>query len=319
MNMNFKKKNCLVLLIVVALVTSLSSGKSYFLRDFGVGDTVVFGISEYTQYKAENHLNDLVSTTTLTDDSEVMFEFTGIDDIALEYTAERTYAYGPSTEITRNFESELYSISLVAALFHFDYDWDEDQNRIVLDQFLINYNIFHYFNEPDWDVFNTIFKEIINPDRIIDTVDHDSVTEFVTFGDFLDDIHSYKIMGSSNISKDSNLILNSTTSWSFEFDLDHSIYQETYNPISYTTEYRSLPKYQTSFNFEYSEGGTLEILDYQLVTGDEVDNSTFTLEERHTVQNGGLEAIKTNFSFYSVVFSLAIIPISLLIQKRKKN
>ena len=199
--MQIKKQIGLVFFIILALVTSSSFGNSAFLRDFGAGDVVVFGYSEYFKDETESLEENLKSTDLYAEDYEIKYNFTEVDDLLLEYTAIKSYAHGHTSETTIDFSVEYWANRMLDHLFSFSYSWDDNYNRVVLTYFEIYPYYVPLFIEPNWGDFNTIFKEIINTTTIIDSVYNGIDMELITLGDFLDDILSYKIQGASNVSQ----------------------------------------------------------------------------------------------------------------------
>ena len=261
---------------------------------------------------------DLESRYEFFDESERKFT---ILSIASGDTAEveAKYNNGRVSEYTANINSDEISDNFVSGFYYHSYRWDEENSRIVLTYFDVDYYGYAYFLDPDWEVFNSNLEVLTDRTQIIDTVDTGTTTYEITLGDFLDNTTSYGITGIRESSETPFGTPSTSTKWTFNFDLSNVIYNRDYDYGTGISTYYPFSKYLVSLSIDYTKGGTLNSVYYTLQSEVTMDGFAMTYEEEHTLRLGGISAIETPYDFSYVLFALLLVPSVIIYMKKKKK
>ncbi|MHA1199110.1 MAG: hypothetical protein ACTSQF_07155 [Candidatus Heimdallarchaeaceae archaeon] len=318
------KKRFVHTTITYALLTVLSvsltlPGSAAIVRDWYEDDVYVFGLVFKGEIIFTSLTEDLSTKVESIDGSERMYTITEIFESTKEVEVEAKYDYGYETTLTFYFDADSISTYYANTFFYHSYIWDEENGRIILIGFQADFGDIKYFVEPDWELFNTNLESFVDRTQVIDSVTHDSTTDEITLGDFLDAIPSYEIMGISDTEQTPFSISNSSTKWSMTFDLSNYMYKYEWDFIEDTISYFPYSKYIISITLDYSDGGTLIAYDYTLSYEVTIDETIIKGEEEHRIRKGGSSAIQTPINFSYALLSLFIVPTVILYNKKKRN
>jgi len=319
MNKKHLTKISFISILITILMINSSLHSSATTRDWYVNSSVKYAYILRASEKITTITDELVGYEYVSEEMEIRLDIISIDSINHELVANITTGIGYMGEVDENTDAELLSNSLAEYLIYINYRWDEIGNRLVLTDFDMYYFMMFFFIEPEWEIFNTNMGRLLDRTQIVDTVVNGPTTYEITFGDFLDSIVSYNIMGVSDTMGSQFTLSNSSTKWSFNFDLSNVIYAREYDSESGEYSYFPYSKYTVSYVLDFTEGGTLILLDYNMIT--EVTTNEVIEEEElgMLIQKGGLDAVKTPFNFSYSLLSLMILPVLIYFSKKKKR
>ncbi len=286
-------------------------------RDWYVGSSVKYAYILTTTERSTTIIDGLEGYEYGSAEMEIRFDIISIDSANQEYVANMSSGEGNMGEYEGYANAEALSNLLADNLIQINYRWDEIGNRLLLTNFDIYFYMLFFFIEPDWEIFNTNMGRLLNRTQIVDTVVNDPTTYEITFGDFLDSIISYNIMGVSDTVDSQFTLSNSSTKWTFNFDLSNVIYRSVYDYD--TSSYFPYSKYTASYTLDFTEGGTLTLLEYNTIAEVTTDDAILEEEFGMIIQEGGFDAVSTPFNFSYSLLSLMILPILIYLSKKKKR
>lgn len=229
------------------------------------------------------------------------------------YTNNYTTSYGWESHISNYFE--------FFDLFSFNYVWDQETESPLL----VYFDFYFYnsrFIESNWSLINTQLSEILDETIVVDTVTNpnDMVSYDITFGYFLGNLKSYKIQGRSSLPAARRQLSDSTTKWSFEFDLSGVLhYDDHYDSDLGYDIYLPVDKMILESTIEYTEDGARkyrnDIFEYENVFSD--DNLKVT-EIGHYETALGKLPVQLKFSYLVSIPAILFIALVVRIRKKKK-
>lgn len=319
--MNKKKfmKTSFISILITILIISSSLQSSAATRDWYVGSSVKYAYIVTASEKSTTITDELVGYEYGSEEMEIRFDIISIDSINHEFVANMTTGDGYMGEYDGYTDAEELSEFLAEYLFYINYRWDESGNRLMLTNFELNFFMLFFFIEPEWEIFNTNMGRLLDRTKVVDTVVDGETSYEITFGDFLDSITSYNIMGVTDTVGSQFTLSNSSTKWSMTFDLSNVIYERVYD--SETSDYYYFPysKYLLGYTLDFTEGGTLILLEYNVIAEVTTDEAIEEEEFGMIIQKGGFDEVKTPFNFSYSLLSLMILPVLIYFSKKKKR
>lgn len=224
-----------------------------------------------------------------------------------------TTAYGWESHIINYFD--------FTDLFYINYIWNQETDKPILRDFSFSFYNFR-FVENNWSVINTHLSNLLNGSTIVDTVinPNDMSEHEITFGDFLGSLKSFKIQGRSSIFDAQKQFTDSTTKWSFKFDLSGVIhYLDHYNATFGYNIYLPVDKMSLETTIEYTEDGARkyrsDIEEFENVYSD--DNYKLTEITRYVSALGKLP-IQLSFSYLASIPAILFIVLVVRIRNKRK-
>ncbi len=313
------------LILIFTLLSSLPLINAINVRDWNVGDSIIYGIRNVHKSSGEWINESIVNSFEYLNEFEYKISISSMDENNKTCTTKRKSPSGYTSEYTRIYGAKENGLILAQVLLEFNYRWDSSLNETILTGLYFDFDPFwkygfpSLFLEPDWGTFNGEFVEILNTSRIIFAVIHNYTYHYIELSDFLDSTSSYKIMGEDTITNAQNAFTNDTTKWSFEFDLAGNIHHGIYDNVNNKVDYYPYDKYLISCEFEYSKGGILESYMEHIETYRSKENITYTSESDYFIQKGGLAGIGVDFEFYTIILTLMVLPMLITFLKKKKQ
>ncbi len=315
---NHLTKLSFISILIIILMINSSLHSSAATRDWYVGTSVKYALIWSESITTITTIDALEGFGYCSEEMEIRFDIISIDSINHELVANMTIAGIGTGESDGYTDAGVISGLLADSLFDIDYRWDKKGDRLVLTDFDMHYFDMVFFIEPDWEIFNTNMGRLLDRTQIVDIVTDGLWTTYeITLGDFLDSIVSYDIMGVRDTVDSQFTLSNSSTKWSFSFDLSNVIYKRECG--THVDSYFPYSTYTVSYTLDFTEGGTLNLLEYNIIT--EVTTDDAVEEEVYSViiQKGGFEAVETPSNFSYSLLSLMILPVLLYFSKKKKR
>ncbi|MHA1186581.1 MAG: hypothetical protein ACTSXA_09400 [Candidatus Heimdallarchaeota archaeon] len=317
------KKEILMMInsaLIIALFCNLSLVSASDLA-WNAGDVIVWG--RYTE--VSTIVTNVAAGTTLEDKDQDGYDFqynlTSYDLLSKQYEYIYSSPSGTNSPTTRSFDWENMANNYLTSdngdFINVNYQWDYATNQTVLTtfSFYLNTNFLNNWRliEPNWVNLNTAFKGIFNETYVLDTLadPYEPLIHNFTWGTFLDSI-DFKIMGRSNLNYALNQFKDSTSKWTFEFDLS-GVYSHDLNG-----DWEGYESYVVVVEVEYSDGGVLEkyVRDTSYTrTTDDIQTDYLS----HTKEAiGGLKKAMASIPIITAIIGLLTISTFILIKKRKK-
>ncbi|MHA1199111.1 MAG: hypothetical protein ACTSQF_07160 [Candidatus Heimdallarchaeaceae archaeon] len=319
MNRKHLTKICFISILITSLMINSSLHSSAATRDWYVGTSVKYAIIFSESVKTITTIDALEGFNCFSEEMETRVDIISIDLDNHEFVANMTIAGGIGMgEYYRFTDAGVISGLLADSLFDIDYKWSEKSNSVLLTDFDMDIFAIFFFIEPEWEIFNINMGRLLDRTQIVDIVTDGLWTTYeITLGDFLDSIVSYNIMGVSDTVDSQFTLSNSSTKWSFSFDLSNVIYKRVFG--THVDSYFPYSTYTVSYTLDFTEGGTLNLLEYDMIT--EVTTDYAVIEEVSSliIQNGGLESVRTPLNFSYSLLSLMVLPVLIYFSKKKKD
>ena len=310
-----------IFLLSLLIITNIPFTQAVYARDWQIGETVNYGYRYFFDAKTRQTNDTMKYKHSSATSSSFRYEILEIDQENMFVSFKSDQAGGFQEYSLSYNTSEICEFLFIGNLFGFNYHWDYELNKTRLVDFRFN-GVYKFiginfpFIEPEWEYFNNPIAEQINPERVIDYVVYtdgsQQKTLNITFGDFLDSIKSYKIMGKNDIISAQNVISNNLSKWSFEFDLSGYIVSKRWD------KYFDYEKYIIALEFEFTEGGTWKsyshLIEYNLVEEHIINEYKFSIEYEKDLKT------RAEFEFISVLGAVLILSITIaMLRKRMKN
>ncbi len=319
MNKKHLTKISIISISIILLMVSSSFQSTAATRDWYVNTSAKYALILSESEKTITTIDALEGFECYSEEMEVRLDIISIDLNIHEYVANLTIANIGTGDYEGYTDAEEISDYFGDYLFDIDYTWDENGNRLVLTDFDMEDFTLFFFIEPDWEIFNTNMERLLDRTTIVDTVTDGLTTYEITLGDFLDSIVSYNIMGVSDTVESQFTLSNSLTKWSFSFDLSNVIYERKYVDETQGYSYFPYSKYTVSYTLDFTDGGTLNLLEYNKITEMTSDEVVEEGVSSVIVQKGGFDAVNTPFNLCYTLLSLMILPVLIYFSKKKKR
>lgn len=315
-------------------------------REWNAGDIYVWGFEDKRVTEWYNIDKDIREINEEADIWEVERNITSIDINSKTYSAISTYSIGDDGGHSYSFDTDDFATDriLQGDFIDIGYSFDRHVNETVLTKACFHldnaYNLedSHYYNdyyhtdeidewlllEPMWEPINQGFKDSFNMTVFVDSVSvplgYDPYIYNFTFGDFWNNVTSFKIMGKNTLEKALEQFTISGH-WTFRYDLSNYIHKEEYNSTSGYYYYIPYEKYIETLDFQYTDGGLLKKYLFtveSLITIDGIQEQNIRTIE---IALGGLKSVTIDVPLYSI-FSSIIVTTGILViisKKRKTN
>ncbi|MCE7745209.1 MAG: hypothetical protein GPJ52_08770 [Candidatus Heimdallarchaeota archaeon] len=261
-------------------------------------------VDEYTNsYSIDIHIREINSV-----DETILYERTDEDDVN-NFTAH----YGWESYISNYFD--------FTDIFYINYIWNLETDRPILRSFGFDFNCYRFI-ENNWTSINAHLSDIFNESTIVDTVTNpnDMTEQDLTFGDFLGSLKSYKIQGRSSLPAARQGFTDSTTKWTFKFDLSGVLhYLDHYNTTFGYNVYLPIEKMTHETVVEYTEDGARKHQKYleELEIIDSAEEYKLTEFSHYEVALGKLP-IQLSFSYLASIPAILFIVLVVRIKNKKK-
>jgi len=321
--MGYKKYRLFYIsLIGVALITNNFFFAKPITAFVSAGDNFhyEYEISYFNRYDYPEY-----EAAFLEEDSEQWDEDIHIIEIDYSYKTilyERIYNFNKDNYTTSyDWESSISNHFDFNDLFYFNYRWDQDTNKPVLSDFEFYFYYFR-FVDNNWSIINTHFADLLDETRIIYTVTNpdDMSVHNITFGDFLENIKSYKIQGRSSIASAKNQFSSNTTKWTFKFDLSEYLhYRDHYNTTFDYYVYLPVDKYTYELIIEYTVDGAIKYREenFEYETTYFTDEYEVTANYNYKLSLNKLP-VQLEISYLSFIPALVFIVLVVKIRNKKK-
>lgn len=313
-----QKRIGLISLFITVLILTSCFHSSAATRDWYVGVSVKYGYALTEDYRSETIIDGLSGYEYGSMEMEIKIKILSVDLNEHEYEANLTMAGGYNDDYSGATDPEFFGYVLTDS-FDVDYDWDDNSNRLVLTDFDFYGFYLTFFLEPEWDLFNSQLDPLFDRDRLIDVVTTDLTTYELYWGDFLDSIASYNIIGVTNLVDSGHSVSNTTHKWTLSFDLSNAIYYHDYDYETSTHSYHMYDVYKASYTLEYTDGGTLEkmelVQEYKVTTNERAIQT----EEKMIIKRGGIEAVSSPIDFGSSILAILILPVLVYLLKPRRK
>ncbi|TET75821.1 MAG: hypothetical protein E3J43_07700 [Candidatus Heimdallarchaeota archaeon] len=318
MNRNYLTKISFISILITILIINSSLQSSAATRDWYVGTSVKYAFILSESEKTTTTIDALEGFEYCSEEMEIRLDIISIDLGNHEFVANVTSAGIGMGEYDGFTDAGVISGLLADNLFDIDYRWDEKGNSVLLTDFDMDIFAMFFFIEPEWEIFNINMGRLLDRTKIVDIVTDGLWTTYeITFGDFLDSIVSYDIMGVKDIVGSEFTLSNSTTKWSFSFDLSNVIYKRVHG--THVDSYFPYSTYTVSYTLDFTEGGTLNLLEYNMITKVTTDDAVIEEVSSMIIQKGGFESVRTPFNFSYSLLSLMVLPVLIYFSKKKKR
>jgi len=321
--MSYKKRRLFYLILIgnLFILCNLLSVKptSSFVA---VGDNFHYETEESYYAKMEDLEHDSSLLEEYSESYSEDIHILEIDDVDETIIYERTDEDSTyNNTVHYSWDSYISNYFDFNDLFDINYIWDQDRDQPILR----NFDFYFYnsrFMESNWSQINTQLSDILNETTIVDIVinPNDMSSHVITFGDFLGNLTSYKIQGKSSISAAQNQFTDSTTKWTFEFDLSGVIhYLDHYNTTFGYNIYLPIDKMTFETTVEYTEDGARKYRsDFIEIENEYSDDEYKVTEIMSYVVSLGKLPIQLSLSYLSFIPAILVIVLVVRIRKNKK-
>jgi hypothetical protein len=299
-------------LAMIFLVITCSTTSQAATPAWDIGTMYTIGIRDSVYIKNENLEDGTFGEDSITLEQIIFINITN-DDNASDTIYYDVFSPSSVSSQSSNYNATDYANNLVLSnILSVNYEFDLLTNETRLESFDFDLSTPGPFLEPNWAVINTKLKDELNESTLIDTVDdpYDPITYNITFGDLLNSLPSYKIQGESTLSAAKSLMTNTTSLWTFEFDLTGVLNFEYYNDTFGDDVYIPCDS-STYYNYElgFNSDGIMDIYGYcyQIVETD--PEYRYTEREQLKLKLGGLPTEEGTFAYLALIpaFMIAVI------------
>jgi len=322
-----EKKSHLLLLVIFSSILLLGSNFTpihSYEYDWMLGEQYLYAVRNY-DYEEIRIKNGNYNIDEYLVEYQMNYNITNIDfeTKRLDFSYYNTYG-GQFFIYNYDFDMDYYSnyFTSLDDFIYIDYIWDSNNETIILRNFAINY---YYqpqlFIEPNWTIFNQVWKNIFNESTVVDVVynPNSENNDVINLKYFSESITSFTFNNKKSLDSGINQLTSSNTELSLHFDLSNVIHESYYDFELARTVYVPIEEYIIDYQFRYSDGGLLEFYSYREEISSTLDDEFYKEIFEFARAYGGLKSLDNPTFIIIPSFLLSVLIMKFSLKKKKEK